>query len=532
MSNGDRISMNKQLSATQAAFVIVVGIGVLLRLLNLSGKVFWIDEAFTALRISGFSESDLLQAWNSTPLTTAGELLQYQFPAPDTNFINTIRGLATWEPQLPPLYFVLTRWWVQVLGDSVATIRSFSAIASIATLPMVALLSRELFATKATAYIAVALMSVSPFQVLYAQEARPYSLWTLGTIAMSWALLRALRSRTWQAWLVYGILTTLTLYTFIYTAFVLLAHGFYVVWQRRSHWRPFWLAGGASVLLFLPWVWAIAVNYQTGLDNAAWQFQTGRQRAFALPLRWLLSVTRNFADFEQTYPFSPSQLWPYGLVVFGAIGGVGYSGYRLVKTTQPDTWKFLLLLLAVPALGVILPDVLLGGQQSTATRYFVPCGIALSLIVANALALLWQQRFGKWVLAGVLTLGLLSCMTNLLSVAGWHKTGSYLPFTSAAINATPKPLVISGSDVWILSMAHYLLPETPVLMVPKLADTPGLPTSHSHYFLYSFPEPWQQTLSQNGFQLASFEQLDQIPLRCLFLPGQPVQACPPESSIN
>lgn len=526
MVQGDRPSINRQIAAPQAAFIILVSLGVLLRLLNLSGQVFWIDEAFTALNISGYGEAGLLQGWQQMPLTTAGDLLRYQFPAPDTSFLDTIRGLAVNEPQLPPVYFVLARWWVQIFGNSIAALRSFGAIVSIATLPMMALLSRELFPNRVTAYLAVALMAVSPFQVLYAQEARPYSLWTLGIVAMSWALLRAGRSRTWSAWLLYGGLATLTLYTFLYTVFVLLAHGLYIVWQRRSAVRPFVLSAGISVLLFLPWVGAIWQNRQAGLENAVWQRQAIANGYWVLPLRWLLNLTRSFVDFEQTYSFGAGQWLPYGLVVLAVVVGVGYSIGQLIKTTSPLSWGFLVLLLAVPALGVILPDLLWGGQQSVAARYFAPCWVAILLIVAQALTLGWPQRVGQWAIAGILTLGLLSGVTNLLAVSGWHKTGAYLPYTSQAINATPAPVVISGADVWVLSMAHYLQPETPVLVVTRGADLAQIPPA-SHYFLYSAPDPLQAALMQQGFQLAPFEQLDRVPLWCLGLPGQPVQSCPP-----
>lgn len=522
------MSINKQLSATQVAFILVVGIGVLLRLLNLEGKIFWIDEAFTALNISGYSEIDLLQSWQQTPLTTAGDLLQYQFPAAGTNFVDVIRGLAATKPQHAPFYFILARWWVQLWGDSIAVLRSFSAIASIATLPMLALLSRELFANKVTAYLAVALMAVSPFQVLYAQEARHYSLWTLGIVAMSWALLWAGRSRRWQAWLLYGVFATLSLYTFVYTVFVLLAHGLYVLWQRRTALMPFLLSGGMSVVFFLPWVWTILQNRQAGLENAVWQLRSLPQWYVVLPLQWLLNITRNFVDFEQTYSFGPSQLLPYGLVVLVVVAGVGYSAYQLGRTTPVATWSFVMLLVGIPALSLVIPDLLLGGQQSLATRYFAPCWVGLLLMVAHTLTQTWHERWGKWAIAGILTIGFLSCTTNLLSITGWHKTGAYLPYASEAINRTPAPFVVSGGDVWILSMAHYLNPETPVLMVTQGDELARIPQGYSHYFLYSLPEPLRAALTQSGLQIASFEQLDRVPLWCLFPPGQPPQNCPPK----
>lgn len=42
----------------------------------------------------------------------------------------------------------------------------------------------------------MALIAVSPFHVLYAQEAREYSLWTVTILLSSAALLRAMRVKT------------------------------------------------------------------------------------------------------------------------------------------------------------------------------------------------------------------------------------------------------------------------------------------------------------------------------------------------
>jgi uncharacterized membrane protein len=55
----------------------------------------------------------------------------------------------------------------------------------------------------------------SLFSVLYAQEARQYSLWILITLISSYAILRAIRKQTFFSWLIYSVAMALSFYTFI-----------------------------------------------------------------------------------------------------------------------------------------------------------------------------------------------------------------------------------------------------------------------------------------------------------------------------
>ncbi|MEO1148291.1 MAG: glycosyltransferase family 39 protein [Cyanobacteria bacterium J06638_22] len=507
--------------------LVMLVFGIFFRLVNLEGKVFWVDEAFTAFRVSGYTEAEVLQAWAEEPLTTVGELAQYQFPSTERSVVGTVRGLATAEPQLPPLYFVLTRWWVMLFGDSVAVMRSFGAIASLATLPLLALLCQALFPARITAYIAVCLMAVSPFQIIYAQEARPYSLWTLLTVAACWALLRAIRQNRWNDWVLYGVILALSFYTFLYTLFVAIAHGIFMVWHRRSQLSAFALSLGGALLAFAPWMVAIALHWQQGLQLASWQRQPAPQGFLALPVAWVLHLTRTFLDFDQPYGFGLDRLFPYGLVVLVVLVGVGYALALGRKTAPTETWHFLLLLLLVPALGVILPDLLTGGQQSTVSRYFVPCWVALLLLVAHALSEAIAARLGRLALAGLLTLSILSCGTSALDSTWWNKEGGYIPFVANSINQTENPLVVTVSDWWLFSLAHDLRPETPFLILTNITEAPNIPGGYRHHFLYSAPPTLQEALTQQGIQLATFKQLDRVPVWCMALPGDSLTVCPP-----
>jgi len=176
---------------------------------------------------------------------------------------------------------------------------------------------------------------------------------------------------------------------------------------------------------------------------------------------------------------------------------------------------------------VILPDLLTGGQQSIVSRYFVPCWIALILMVAHAFAEALSERLGRLALAGLLTLSTLSCATSTLASTWWNKEGGYIPYVANEINQTENPLVVTVSDWWLFSLAHDLRPETPLLIITGLNDGLAIPAGFSDYFLYSAPPALVETLAQQGVQLATFEQLDRVPIWCMALPGEALTACPP-----
>lgn len=511
--------------------IVMVLFGVFFRLVFLDGKVFWVDEAFTALRISGYTEAEVVQDWIEQPLTTVAELMRYQFPLGDRPLSGTIQGLASYEPQLPPLYFVLTRWWVQAVGPSIAAIRSLGAIASLLTLPLMALLSRELFPNRVTAYLAVCLIAVSPFQVIYAQEARPYSVWTLFTVAASWALLRAMRRRGWMDWGLYALSVALSLYTFVYTIFVMAAHLAYGLWDRRSHpgtLRPLILSQALAVVAFSPWLVAIARNWQSGLQLASWQRQPLPQRFLVLPLSWLTHISRMVVDFDPTFGYDLNRLFPYLLVVLSASAAILYSVLHLSRTAPASARRFLLPLLSIPAICVLLPDLILGTQQSIASRYFVPCWVGLILTLAYGFSCWLPRRLAAYSLTGLLTLSIFSCGTSAIALSWWNKEGGYIPYVAYDINRVENALIYSPSDWWLFSLAHELTSETPLQITTRVdASLPPAP-GFSYYFLYGAPPPLQESLQQQGFQLARFDQLDQVPLWCLFPPDQPPTACPPK----
>ena len=212
----------------QFFIVTLLVLGVFFRFVNLDRKVYWIDETYTSLRISGHTETEFIQQVFDGHVVNLKELQKYQQPNPEKGLVSTINSLAVESPQHPPLYYVMARFWGQWLGNSPAAIRSLSAIISLLVFPCVYWLCLELFGSL-TGWIAIALIAVSPFHILYAQEAREYSLWTVTIALSSAALLHAIRLKSIRSWVIYAATVALGLYTFIFSIFVIIGHAVYVI---------------------------------------------------------------------------------------------------------------------------------------------------------------------------------------------------------------------------------------------------------------------------------------------------------------
>ena len=211
-----------RLPATDLRFsiVILLGIGIFFRFVNLDRKNYSGDEIMTSLRISGYTLTEMQQQLLNGRVINPEYLQKYQSPNLEKSAIDTIKGLALEESQVVPLYFVIVRFWAGWFGNSLAVMRSLSAFISVLAFPCLYWLCLELFESSLTGWIAIALTAISPVHLLYAQEARPYSLWILITILSSAVLLRTLRVQTRVSWSFYAATVSLGLYTHLFFALV------------------------------------------------------------------------------------------------------------------------------------------------------------------------------------------------------------------------------------------------------------------------------------------------------------------------
>jgi mannosyltransferase len=92
----------------------------------------------------------------------------------------------------PPLHFALLKAWTGLFGTSAVSVRSLSFVASVACVPLTYMLGREL-GSQAVGLLGAALVTGSPIQIYFADEARAYALLPLLVALTLLGLCRFLR---------------------------------------------------------------------------------------------------------------------------------------------------------------------------------------------------------------------------------------------------------------------------------------------------------------------------------------------------
>ena len=495
--------------------LLILAIGIFLRFVNLEEKVYWKDEVFTSLRVSGYTEQEVLDQIYDTQIIDIQDLQKYQSPNREKNVIDTIKGLAKEEAQLPPLYFVMARYWVKIFGNSVPIIRCLSVMFSLLAWLCLYLLCRELFQSPLIAWIAVSLMAVSPFYFLYAQEARQYSLWTLISLLSSWMLLRSLRVKTQLSWSIYAVTVILGLYTSPFSLFMTIGHGVYVVLieklQFNKNVKNYLYSLFVGIVVFLPWIGIIIIRWHQIKGRTSWSSISYKNGFSELVFHWFRNVARVFFDFANlNYSFEYTYKHPlfYLTIVLPFIFLIGYSFYSLYRNSNQKTWLFIFTFLGSTALPIILADLILGGRRSGTARYLLPSYLAIQIsfayFIANNikpnLSYLSKLKLGKALMVVIFSIGILSCANISPKHFWWNKDPSRYfqnPEITLIINQSKNPLLISDAS-WnqIITLTHSLKPEVKLELVGKL-DVPNISNGFSDYFLYKPSQNLRDKLEQN-----------------------------------
>lgn len=498
--------------------------GIFFRFYNLDNKAYWHDETRTSLRIAGYRVSELIEQKFQGDETTAQELLQFQQINPNRPVISTLVSLAANDPKHPPLYYGLVRLWAQIMGDSVGIVRSFSAWISLLAFPCLFWLCLELFGSPLTAWLAIALLAISPFHLLYAQEAREYSLWTVTILGSSAALLRAMRRRTRGSWGLYAAALTAGMYSFTLFLLVIVAHGLYVagVNYRRPNrwWRPGWLsspvvqgygqAAGIALGAFVPWAGIIALRMQQLRGNTG--HLVNPTDVGELLRYWLIGLSslvydpNPYAVVFQGYGSYPA--WLDGLRWL-ALALLVYGVVSLCRHSSRQVWLLPTALIGTQVMTMMLPDLILGIRLSLAPRYLIPLYLGLHLALAYSLCRLvltkgWLRWLGQGILVAAVAASLGSNLVSAQSQAWWHKGPSmFYPEAAALIREAKTPLVMSNARGMnsgnLISLSHLLPPQTRLLPITQ-AEVPPLPKDVSDIFVLG-PTPELRQILENQYRL-------------------------------
>ncbi|HEY9833918.1 MAG TPA: glycosyltransferase family 39 protein [Stenomitos sp.] len=484
--------------------IVLLLLGIFFRFANLERKIYWGDEVHTSLRISGYTQAEMVQQVFDGPVIGIEDLQKYQRLSSDKSFIDTIHALVE-HPEHPPLYYVMARFWMQLFGDYVRTPRGLSASISLLVFPCVYWLCLELFKSPRVGWVAVALFIISPFHVLYAQEAREYSLWTVTILLSSAALLWSRQRSTKLSWGVYAATVALGLYTHLLFILVTLAHGLYLLsiesFRLSKIFRAYMLALVGGGLAFVPWLWVLAANWSAPEKATGWIAH--KRDLFSLVKSWVGDLSRVFLDLGNT---EEQVLYLIPLIGILLIL-IGYSLYFLCRYTPQEVWLFIITLIVVTGITLILSDLTLGTQLSILGRYLIPCFVAIELAVAYLLATKvtlslttnWQRKLWQIIMVGLFSIGILSCAINVQAQEWWNKDPTYhYPQVASIINQSSRPLVISDTGpANIIALSNLLNSNVRFELLSKPTGL-KIANSFSDVFLYRPSVKLQDSLEQQN----------------------------------
>ena len=487
--------------------ILLLGIG--LRLIYLDRQVYWIDEVHTSLRASGFTRSEHVKQAPEDSIVGIEDLHYFQQLQPDRNFLVGVKAISSSEHS--PLYYFLARLGMEIGGSSTTVTRGVAAIISLLAFPGIYYLCLELFSNSIIGLVAIALVAVSPLYLIYAREAREYSLLMVTIIWSCWAFLRAIKQPNKLNWGVYAVNIALSLYAHPLAILVVISHGIYLAIINKTRWYKslgnYLISVGVGILLFSPWIYVFIVN---GDGLGEW---TRRDIGITtLVKRWMLNLSTIFCDLQVGYSdrlfdveAGKDIILDYGnpvtYVIFPVLLLIVYAFYDLIRHTPRKTWLFIVLLTTFTATTLALPDVIEGGQRSSVARYMVAVYIGIQLAVAYCLGSrisaiknsFKTQTMWRIVTAIVITLGLWCSLKIVITPTWWNKYSSYYNSQVAQIiNQHPNPLIIGHTRriSRVTSLSYMLQDRTKFLLLERDAEFPEASlTGFSNVFLFRpYPE--------------------------------------------
>jgi len=485
-------------------FMIILCVGIAFRVTNIDKKVYWHDEAYTSLRIAGYTMKEFAQGAYAHRDNSIKYLQIFQHFKPGSQLKDTIHSLAVEDSQHPPLYYVLLRYWIKLFGNSITAIRSLSILFSLLSFPGLYWLCLELFQSSLIAWVAIALLAVSPVHVLFAQEARQYALWTVTILGSSAALLRAIRLNKTRSWLLYAFALAISFYTFFLSGLVAISHGVYVFiiekFKLSKRAIAYLLFSGLGLLLFAPWILSLIQNYSMFQMTTGWT--NNSLPAIVFSRRWLFNTGHIF--FDLGWEKDPEFITVYFILLLLIV----YAFYFLIRHAPLRVWLFIITLLAATTLPLLLPDIIKGGQRSIVPRYLFPCYLSVQLAVAYLLSqkISRSRRFTRRIwqaIAALLILaGIISCTLSSQANTWWIKEISYTnPQVANFLNRANNPLIVSTNGCInngnLLSLSYLLDPKVRLRLV-DIAPLKEIPQNSGDTFIYGdCTEPVRDSITKN-----------------------------------
>ncbi|MEM9534915.1 MAG: glycosyltransferase family 39 protein [Cyanobacteria bacterium P01_E01_bin.45] len=501
--------------------VVFVLVGGFFRFNGLGRKFPWMDECLTQVRVT---EYDNLPAASfpdaiTTPISV-DRLISRIEEKPQQSLAQLIDVKLSRIPEHPPLYYLLAAKAASLFGNNFVVLRGLASCISLLAFPAMYWLCLELFGSPLFGTIGIGVASLCPIYVLYAQEAREYSLWIVAGMFSSAALLRSLRTNRRTDWLVYSLTLVLGLYTHLFFVFNILAHvtgsGLTFLKEKaysKSRGSNFIAAVALNCLAFAPWGLLFFRESARVGSHAKWF--SGTFDVLTIAKRIMGSFVRTIYDFgfsEQSNVGLNFTTVLNILPLLLTLTVIGISFVFVLKTSNKLARYHILALVIIPIILTMLGESLTG-KVLTQTRYLMPTwlGVQLALIyfIRQLIARFEQKSLlallSKVVVTSIVAASFVSCVLIANADYWWSKGNAQ------GLSVMAEQIEDDGALIFtnirhvpsLLRLAHQLDPQTKLQFSPDFSGT--IPDGIEHTYFVGGVEsaPIVEAAGTNLKQLSS-----------------------------
>jgi len=273
-------------------FCTILLIGFLMRLVVIN-QSFWLDEAIGVI---------------------AAKTLTFKEIA--INFVKADNH--------PPLYYLFLKLWGDNLGYSEVSVRLLSIFFSMLTLTVVYKICQFFNKSKNQSLLTILFLATSPFYIYYSQEARMYSLATLGASLCLWSFLLILKKENinkFLPWFFFSFSVVFLIFSDYVPVFLLPIFLLYALYSRKdtAWWKRFLVSFIPLLIMGLFWIPVVLAQSERGriLINTlpSWLKVAGGANLKQLVLVWTKFTLGRISFYPKTLYYSLISIFSVPLII-------------------------------------------------------------------------------------------------------------------------------------------------------------------------------------------------------------------------